>query len=207
MHKAYMIGTAERFRVDFRINWLTGIFSISVDHKAIFRRPFLLKIEHSFELGKNEKNIVSVYFNFFDYFRDVLQITVNGQKPTSSMEIHDSSERDETPVDDAAAAFLYIAVVNMIFSVIGTLFVPYLDSLNVRLMLLLGGMIYLLFAVQTMLSQGRSLVAGTLLFLADSAYQLAVNFSVGGLILRLIIFYYLTMGIREMRFRKAIGLK
>jgi len=203
MHKALRIGKMEKHRVDFTVNWFLGLCSISVDGKAILRRPIFLSFEHSFELGSEERHLISIRYNIADYFLKGFHATVDGQKVTPDQEIQEGEIRIETPADDAAAALLFVAFINIVFSVIGTLFVPLLDSLEVRLMLLLGALIYLLFAVKTICGQKSGLILGTSVFLADSGHSLFYEFSWGGLFVRMIILYYLITGLYYWRLTEA----
>lgn len=194
MRKVYSIGIREKHRLEFRVDWLFGVVHLACDGKTLIRRPLFSKIERSFEIGNEERHIIKLNFNLFDYFGEFFQITADGQTLSGLMEIQDKEMKKDTPLEDAAAAFLFLAAMNVIFSVIGTLFVPYLDSLQFRFMLLLGGMIYLLFAVKTVQRQPTGILAGTCFFLVDSVYSLVHFFSVGGLVVRLFIFYYLCVG-------------
>jgi len=199
MKKSYWVGKEEKHRIDFRIHWLSGLAVIACDGKTLFRKPFFFKIDQSVEIGESEKHVICVRFNLFDYFGDRLQLTINGQNPTPDMEIQEVHEKSETPVDDAAAAFFFVAVVNVIFSVIGTLYVPDLNALVDRLMLLLGGLIYFWFAVKTLAGNKRMMIAGLVFFIFDSACRLLLTFSLGGFVERILILIYLINGFRHLR--------
>ncbi|MCM8776185.1 MAG: hypothetical protein NC930_07560 [Candidatus Omnitrophica bacterium] len=204
MHKAYWVGTKQKYRVDFRVIWWAGLATIACDGKVIFRRLFLFKFSHVLEIGEDGKHIIDIRYNLFDRFQDIFYITIDGQKPLPEMEIHTPEEiRVDTPADDAAAALIFVGTVNIIFSVIGTLFVPELDALTARLLLLLAGVIYILFAVQTTVYQQGALMIGTLFFVVDSVVELILDFSAGGLVVRTLILYYLILGIRYLGILRA----
>ena len=196
MHKAYLIGADEKHRLDFHLSWLSGFVTVSVDRKVVLRRLFFLKIDHSLEIGDSEKHMVTIHFNFFNYFREILAMTIDGQRPAPEMEIQTHKEKFDTPAEDAACAFLFVSIVNLIFAVIGTLYVPDLDSLNDRLLLFLAALLYFLFAVKTAFHQRRALMAGTAVFVLDSIFRSLTYFSVGGIILRIVILFYLVAGIK-----------
>ncbi len=198
MRKTFEIGKKEKHRLDFSVSWLTGLFVLSIDGKAVFRRPFFFKIEHTVEVGREEKHLVGVRFNLFDYFGSVLKVTVDGQDSDLMMGVH-PFESPDTPADDAAAALLFVAISNVLFSVIGTLFVPDLDSLETRLMLLLGGLIYLWIFVRVLSGSKRAMPFAFVFFAVDSAVALTLSFSVSGAVLRMMIAYYLITGIRYQR--------
>ena len=202
MKKSYWIGGAEKHRVDFHISWLTGLTTLTFDHKVIFRKPFVLKFEHTVEVGTTEKHILTFGLNMFDYFGQFLYLTVDGQKPTPEMEIHEGGPKPARAVEDAACAFLYVAAVNFIFSVIGTLYVPDLDALTDRLLLLVGGMIYLLFAVKTLSFQKNAMLFGIAFFVIDSIYRQLTFFSIGGIIVRVLILIYLVLGFKYLKLEK-----
>ena len=198
MRKSFEIGKNEKHRLDFSVNWLTGLFVLSVDGRAVFRRPFFFKVDHTVEVGREEKHLVGIRFNVFDYFGSVLKVTIDGQDSDLMMGIH-PFENPDTPADDAAAAILFVSVSNVVFSVIGTLFVPDLDSLETRLLLLVGGLLYLWIFVRILSGSKRALPFAFTFFTLDSALALALSFSVSGLVLRIMIGYYLLTGIRYQR--------
>ncbi|HTL46539.1 MAG TPA: hypothetical protein VL688_00580 [Verrucomicrobiae bacterium] len=195
MHQAFKVGKGEKHRVDFEVHWLFGFCVIKVDRKSVFRRPVFLKFEHSFEVGTSERHLVSLRYNPYDPDRNTFYASIDGQPLLPEMEIREGKDELQTPADDAAAALLFLVLTNVVFSVIGTLFVPELDSLEVRLTLLLGACVYLLCAVKTLSRRKSGLLLGTLLFTLDSACGLYLEFSWGGLFVRLIILYYLLTGL------------
>lgn len=195
MHKACWIGIKERHYIEFRINWWLGYVSLACDGKVLFRKPFFLKLEHSLEIGNEEKHLINIRFNAFDYFGSVFKLTVDGQDMAGSMEMGPLDKRD-TPVDDAAAALLFLTLTHFVFSVIGTLFVPDLDSLDTRLMLLLGGMFYLWFFVKTLSGSKYGLWFAAVIFSVDTAVSLVTAFSISGLVVRGMILYYFWIGIQ-----------
>lgn len=205
MRRSFLIGNAEKHRITFHVNWFLGYCHLKVDAKTIFRRPFFLKIAKSFEVGTAEKHLVNIEFNAFDYFKNVLKVVVDGRDVTNSIEGREKEYRFETPIDDAAASLLYVAAINFLFSVIGTLFVPYLDSVHVRLMLLIGGLVYILFAIKILSGSMAALIAGTVFFVLDSGVNLYFEFSAGGMLVRLIILYYLIAGLRYVRRHPALA--
>ncbi len=206
MHKAYLIGVREKHRFDFRFNWFTGLCTIAIDGHVVSRQPFMFKIAQSFEIGNEEKHLVAVTFNFFDYFRDTFHVTVDGQRPAPDAELHDSvGHSEDNAIDDAASALTFVASVNLLFSVIGTLFVPDLDALHDRLMMLLAGMIYLFLALKSSMRERGALIFGTIVFVLDSVFRLMNVFSFGGLLVRGIILYYLVVGIWESRLENRTG--
>lgn len=198
MHKRLVIGKAEKHTLDVGVNWLLGLLVLSVDGKAVYRRPFFLKLEHSLEVGTQEKHLVNLRFNAFDYFGNVIKLTVDGQDMAGCMEMGPLEKRD-TPVDDAAAALLFVTLSHFLFSVIGTLFVPDLDSLDTRLMLLLGGMIYLWFFVKILSGSKMGLWFAAVIFSFDTAVSVLTAFSIPGLVVRAMILYYFWIGIKYQR--------
>lgn len=195
MRKAIRIGKAEKHRVDFNVNWLLGLCTLSVDGKVILRRPVFLSFEHSFEVGNEERHLLSIRYHLLDSYRNNFHCTIDGQVMTPDFEIQEGDNRPDTPADDAAAALLFIVFTNVIFSVIGTLFVPQLDQLEVRLMLLVGALVYLLFAIKTICYEKSGLLMGIVFFTLDSGYSLFREFSWGGLFVRGVIMYYLGTGL------------
>lgn len=205
MKRNFLVGDQEKHRLLFHVNWFLGYCHLSVDGKTLFRRPFFLKVDKSFEIGTAERHLVSIEFNVFDYFRNVLKVVVDGQDITNSIEGREKEYRFETPVDDAAAALLYVAAMNLLFAVIGTLFVPYLDSVHVRLMLLVGGLIYVLMGIKILSGSRSALIFAILFFTADSAVNLFFEFSAGGMLIRIVILYYLLIGFKYMRRYPALS--
>ncbi|MBI3307456.1 MAG: hypothetical protein HYZ84_06610 [Candidatus Omnitrophica bacterium] len=205
MHKAYIVGIDEKHRLDFHLNWLTGFVTVSVDRKVVLRKLFFFRIDHSFEIGSGGKHIITVHYNLFDYFHEIFLIKVDGQPTTPEMEIQTHHEKIDTAVEDAACALLFVGGVNLIFAVVGTVYVPDLDALRDRMLLLLGALIYFLFAVRVILRQKQALAAGTIFFTLDSILQLAANFSVAGMVLRVAILFYFASGIRSFRTMRAIS--
>jgi|GEM_PF-1548729 len=199
MKKHFLVGSQQKHRLLFHVNWFLGYCHLSMDGKTLFRRPFFLKVDKSFEIGTTERHLVRIQFNVFDYFRNVLKVIVDGQDITNSIEGREKDYRFETPVDDAAAAMLYVAAMNLLFAVIGTLFVPYLDSVHVRLMLLIGGLIYVLIGIKILSGSRAALVLGILFFTVDSGVNLFFEFSAGGMLIRAVILYYLFIGFTYMR--------
>ena len=97
------------------------------------------------------------------------------------------------------------AVINIVFAVIGTLFVPDLSSLESRLLLLLGALVYLLLAVKALLYQYSGIVLGTAAFALDSACQLYFFPSAGAVLVRAIIFFYLISGLQYLKREQEKG--
>lgn len=207
MRKAYRFGEKLQQRVDFRVNWLTGMASILYNGKVIYRRPFAFSINHTVEVGQDDKHVICIRFSVFDYFADSFYITIDGQKPVPGMEIMEDDLKPETPMDDAAAAFFFVGAVNIVFSVIGTLYVTYLDDLSVRLLLLLASLVYFLFGFKTMLHQASGIFGGTAFFLVDTLYGLYWNFSWAGLILRAVLLFYFSLGMAQYLGERALKLK
>lgn len=195
MHKKLIIGKNEKHTLDLNVNWFLGMIVLSVDGKALYRRPFFLKLEHSLEIGETERHLINLRFNAFDYFGNVIKLTVDGQDMAASMEMG-PLEKNDTPVDDAAAALLFVTISHFIFSVIGTLFVPDLDRLDTRLMLLLGGMIYLWLFVKILSGSKYGLWIAAMIFSVDTAVSVLTAFSVPGLVVRSMILYYFWIGIQ-----------
>ena len=194
MKKAYHLGTVEKHRLDIHVYWYLGLVVIKLDGVTIFRKPFLFRIRATFPIGQGEKHLIQFEFNLFDYLKDVLHISVDGQKMTHENEIL-AIEKVDTPADRAAATLLFMVAVNIIFSVIGTVFVPYLDSLQVRILLLAGAFFYLFFALQFLLAHKIGSFLGVLFFVADSIFFVLHQFSWGGLLVRLVMLTYLFSGL------------
>lgn len=194
MKKIYMIGNHEKHRLEIKTNWLLGMMVLKLDDKILARRSFFLKMDMSFEVGDKEKHLLTFKFNLFDYWQDIMHVKLDGAPMPEDRELDGGEARADTPIDDAAAAFFFMVLMNVIFSVIGTLFVPDLDSLQVRLVLLAGAFIYLLFGMQTLRYHHQGLITGALFYLADSVVFMIYQFSWGGLCVRGIIAYYLFCG-------------
>lgn len=195
MYRSFWIGVKERHLIEFRVQWWLGVMSLKCDGKPLFHKPFFLKLDQTIEIGSEEKHLLNLRFNLFDYFGNVVKITVDGQDMAAAMEM-EAQEGQDTPADDAAAAILFIVLSNFVFSVIGTLFVPDLDSLETRLMLLLGGLFYLWFFVKVLSSSKYGLWLAGIVFAADTAVSAVIAFSVPGLVVRGMILYYLWTGIQ-----------
>lgn len=205
MQKTFVVGTQEKHKITFHVNWFLGYCHLGIDGKTLFRRPFFLKVDRTFEVGTTERHLVHFEFNVFDYFRDVLRIRVDGRDITKIIAREEQHYHLETPVDDAAAALLYIAAVNLVFSVIGTLFVPYLQQAEVRILLLIGGLVYVLLARKILSGSVAAIAAAMVFFTVDSLLNLVLEFSTGGLIIRLIILYYLAVGLRYARITSSFA--
>jgi len=193
--KVYVIGNKEKHQLEFNTNWLLGLVTVKFDKKVLARKSLLFKMDMSFEIGDQEKHLLAFTFNLFNYGESVMHVTIDGQDIPPEKELVEEEVRIDTPVDDAGAAFFYMAFINTLFAVIGTLFVPDLDSLQVRIMLLIGAFAYLLFGIQCIRYHKMGFLAGCLFFLVDSAFFLFYQFSWGGLCVRGIIVYYLFIGI------------
>ena len=199
MHRFCWIGKEEKHRLDVSVRWFLGIFEVTVDGKTLLRRFLLSKVDYNLEIGARERHLVRIRYYLWDSSGSPLKIIIDGQDSTRSLKSGEGVYRMETPVDDAAAALFFVSLVNLVFAVIGTLFVPYLDSLLVRLLLMLGAMIYLLLAVQILSGKVKAVWAAAAFFLADSIMSLYYEFSWGGLAVRAVIFYYLAMGLYYVR--------
>ncbi len=194
MKKAYHLGTVEKHRLDISVYWYLGLVVLKLDGVTILKKPFLFRIRETFPVGRGEKHLIQFEFNVFDYLRDVLHVSVDGQKMTHEHEIL-SEDRVDTAADIAAATFLFMVATNIIFSVIGTVFVPYLDSLQVRVLLLAGAFLYLFFALQFLLAHKTASLLGVIFFIADSIFFMFHQFSWGGLLVRLVMLAYLLSGL------------
>lgn len=199
MHRAYLIGKNEKHRIEFRVHWLAAFLSIVCDGKVIVRKPIFLKVHHAFEVGIEEKHIVSIQFHLFDYLGDFFHVSIDGRSPSAEMEIRDQTEKPDTAVEDAAAAFFFVSAINLLFSVIGTSFLPDLYALNVRLLLFVGGLTYALAAVRTLRYDPVGFGAGTVFFVLDSLCRMAHRFSMSELFLRGVILFYLIAGAQALR--------
>lgn len=204
MKKSYIVGTQEKHRVDFQIDWLLGMVHFSSDGRILVRRPFFLKFEKAFEIGNEEKHVVKIYFSPFDYYRNFFQILIDGQPPRPYMKLPTGPRRRETPADDAAAVFLFLAAANFLLALIGPKVMPAIQSLQDRLLLFAGAMIYLLFMVQTLQERRLALAAGISIFAADTVYAFFQQFSVGGILLRAVIFYALILGLKYLTEKKRL---
>lgn len=200
MHRAYLIGTREKHRLDLKVHWLAGFLSLACDHKLLMRKTFLFKVEHTFEIGVDEKHRVTVFFNLFDYFHDVLKVLVDGQVPVPSMEIgkHESVSGvlalSDSAVEEAASAFSLIGLSNIVFALLGGLLSPAISGVQERVWLVTAGLLYFLFTLKTFQRRRGAMTLGTFVFLIDSIAFLTLNFSWTGLAVRLCFFYYLVVG-------------
>lgn len=194
MKKVYMVGNKERHRLEIKTDWLLGMMVLKIDGKVLMKKSFFLKMDMSFEIGDQERHLLSFKFNLFDYWQERMHVTLDGMEIPVEREIVEDDGRVDTPVDDAAAAFYFMTLMNVIFSVIGTLFVPDLDSLQVRLLLLVGAFVYLLFGLQTTRGHQKGFLTGCIFYTLDSVIFLYYQFSWGGLCVRAVIGYYLFLG-------------
>lgn len=194
MKKVYIVGNKEKHRLEIKTDWLLGMMVLKLDGKTLMKKSFFLKMDLSFEIGDNERHLLSFKFNLFDYWQERMHVSLDGMEIPLEREIVEDDGRVDTPVDDAAAAFYFMSLMNVVFSVIGTLFVPDLDSLQVRLLLLVGAFIYLLFGLQTMRGHQKGFLTGCIFYALDSSVFLFYQFSWGGLCVRAVIAYYLFLG-------------
>jgi len=202
--KSYVIGVREKHRIGFFINFLTGTAGISCDGKVIYRKPLFAKLDRSFEVGEREKHLVKVYFCLADLFRlqSAFYIRSGGMNLHTEDAVHRVTAGVETAIDESACAFFYVAIINILYSLKGFLFTREPSATLSSTILVFTGLLYLLIGIRTIRCKRGTLIIGTIFFLADTLYGVFMDFSIAGLLVRGLIFYYLLSGLSVMPSQK-----
>ncbi|MDP3920267.1 MAG: hypothetical protein Q8R76_05625 [Candidatus Omnitrophota bacterium] len=206
LRRTYLVGVEVKHRIDFVINpWLLQL-TLTCDGDRLLRRSLLLKTDRSFEFGTDARHLLAVYFNIWDAFRqqEILDMRLNGHKIYPIMLSAPRHEKIEGAIDEAACALLFVAVINVAYSVKGFLFSRATPPFEESFFLIFGGMVYLLLGVRVLRRKWQALALATLLYAADSFYRMASDFSVPGLVVRIVLLYFLVAGFAAFRGKKSV---